>query len=49
MPNLLTKAADEKVAATPIKAHSPLKPPITDGCRPVKQTPEHFRVGNIFC
>ena len=38
MPNLLTKVADKKVAATPIRAHNPLNPPITDGFRPVKQT-----------
>lgn len=38
MPNLLTKVADKKVAPTPIKAHNPLKLPITDGFKPVKQT-----------
>ena len=31
MPTRLTKFADKKVAATPITAHNPLKPPITDG------------------
>lgn len=38
MPNRLTKLADKKVAATPITAHNPLKPPITDGFTPVIKT-----------
>jgi len=33
----LTKVADRNVAATPMKAHNPLKPPITDGLTPVEQ------------
>lgn len=34
MPSRLTRLADTNVAATPIKAHSPLKPPMIDGFRP---------------
>lgn len=37
MPNRLTKFADKKVAATPITAHKPLKPPITDGFTAVEK------------
>jgi len=37
MPTRLTKFADKKVAATPITAHNPLKPPITDGFTPVEK------------
>lgn len=37
MPNRLTKSADINVAATPIKAHNPLNPPMIDGFRPVKK------------
>ena len=35
MPSRLTRLADTNVAATPIKAHNPLKPPMIDGFRPV--------------
>lgn len=38
MPNRLTKFADINVAATPIKAHTPLKAPMIDGFRPVKNS-----------
>lgn len=34
IPNRRTKYADKNVAATPMKAHSPLKPPMIDGFRP---------------
>lgn len=34
MPKCLTIFADTNVAATPIKAHNPLKPPIIDGFKP---------------
>lgn len=37
MPSRLTRHEDTNVAATPIKAHSPLKPPMIDGFKPVKQ------------
>lgn len=37
IPNCLTKFAETKVAVTPMKAHNPLKPPIIDGLRPVRQ------------
>lgn len=37
MPNFLTRVEDTNVAATPIKAHIPLNPPIIDGCKPVEQ------------
>lgn len=36
MPSFLTRVADMNVAATPMKAHNPLNPPITDGLVPVK-------------
>ena len=41
MPNRLTRLAETKVAATPIKAHNPLKPPIIDGFKPetISRTP----------
>lgn len=34
MPSRSTIFADTNVAATPIKAHNPLKPPIIEGFRP---------------
>jgi hypothetical protein len=37
MPNCLTRVEDTNVAATPIKAHIPLNPPMIDGCKPVEQ------------
>lgn len=37
MPKCLTRVEDTNVAATPIKAHIPLNPPMTDGGKPVEQ------------
>lgn len=34
MPRCLTIFAETNVAATPTKAHNPLKPPIIDGFKP---------------
>ena len=36
MPRWFTRVEDTNVAATPIKAHNPLNPPMIDGCKPVK-------------
>lgn len=36
IPNRFTRLAEINVAATPMKAHNPLKPPIIEGFRPVK-------------
>lgn len=36
MPSRLTRPAEMNVAATPMKAHEPLKPPMIDGFKPVK-------------
>ena len=37
IPSRLIRLADTNVAATPIKAHNPLNPPMIDGFRPVKE------------
>lgn len=34
IPSLRTMYADKNVAATPMKAHNPLKPPMIDGFKP---------------
>lgn len=36
MPSRLTRPAEMNVAATPMKAHKPLKPPMIDGFKPEK-------------
>ena len=42
MPNCLTKVEDTNVAATPIKAHIPLNPPMIDGCKPAEQSKKYI-------
>jgi len=36
MPNCSTRVEDTNVAATPMKAHIPLNPPMIDGCKPAE-------------
>lgn len=43
MPNFWTSLAEMNVAATPIKAHNPLKPPMRDGFKSeTSSTPLHY-------